>query len=377
MNRLEDNTVLAERLLDNRDIPISPITSGDRDLYRHFFAGDNQIACYGNSWIYITQACRGFGLGLKYCDGEALYSIGCHRGHCVLVRPLGIIDERIIGLLEVLYSISGKPIFIKKLFPEQVSTLRNLAEFEDAIRHTSQAEPKPGNYPWDAMAFADDDTYPELILDTSISCDYVTPSAEWWEKLQRTWMPPLCQSPKNVVLYNRKKFRQKIHRFLRETGVYRLRSYCAEDATAMRSFLQSYFGPDRKGDIEAYENMLALDTSGVRQEEIFSLVAYLNDDPAPKAFFLAEQLDTQSAGLYAGIASRTHIGLIQYMYAQMIDMLQEAGIALLNLGGSENRGLNTFKHRLTPVSARYMHMLVYRGGRKRSIPIDTKLKEPT
>lgn len=356
MNWSECNAVLAQRLRRNGDALVGPITSADRDLYRQFFAADNRIACYGNSWTYITQACRGFGLGLKYYDGDTLCSIGCHRGHYVVVRPLGVVDEHITNLLEALQSASGKPVFIKKLFPEQAAALFHLADFKKAVRRTSSvAPPEPGDYPWDSSAYADDDTYPEMILDTSISCNPVALFPEWWTNLQRTWLPPADRHVMGSVRYDQQKFRQKIHKFLRDVTTCRVTGYQIEKATAVRDFLLSYFGPDRSQDVDAYENMLADDG----QDEVFGFVAYLNDDPAPKAFFFAERLDQQSAGLYAGIASRADRGLIQYMYAHMVSVLQKAGIILLNLGGSECRGLHRFKERLVPVQERQMQMLVY------------------
>ena len=60
---------------------------------------------------YITQACRGLGLGWKYLDGDRLFSVGCHNGHYVIVNPLGVLDGRLEGLLEKLSSRSGKPVY--------------------------------------------------------------------------------------------------------------------------------------------------------------------------------------------------------------------------------------------------------------------------
>lgn len=42
---------------------LSPIIPDDEPLYSAFFAREAQEACYANSWMYITQACRGLGLG--------------------------------------------------------------------------------------------------------------------------------------------------------------------------------------------------------------------------------------------------------------------------------------------------------------------------
>lgn len=360
MDWTECNALVVQRLRRNGNALVSPITPADRALYRQFFAADNRVACYGNSWTYITQACRGFGLGLKFYDGDVLCSIGSHRGHYVVVRPLGVINDSIMNLLEVLHDVSGQPVFVKKLFPEQGDALRRLADFKDAVCYTLPgAQPEPGDYPWDAVAFADDDTYPEIILDTSITADYVTPPLAWSAKLQQAWTSPPEQEALKRLQCSRKSFRKKLNRFLRAGISCRLARYQTENADAVRRFLLDYFGPDRRQYVEAYENMLTQDASNVEQDDLFRFVAYLNDDPTPKAFFVAERLDQQSVGLYAGIASRTKPGFIQYMYVRTLSAMQRAGITLVNLGGSELQGLHRFKRSLAPVQERQMQMLVY------------------
>ncbi|MBI3795708.1 MAG: hypothetical protein HY268_01900 [Deltaproteobacteria bacterium] len=159
---------------------ITPITVQDIPLYRHFFSQDARTYCYGNSWTYVTQACRGLGLGYKYYDGDMLLSIGRHNGHYVIVRPLGKIDNRFLELLSSLYRVSHRPVFIKKLFPDQVATLQCLENFclaSTYLRDHEQAA--PGKYVWDRSAFADDDTYPRLPLQRQSRPTRAVPGGAW------------------------------------------------------------------------------------------------------------------------------------------------------------------------------------------------------
>ena len=81
---------------------ITPIIIDDFELFKVFFNNDKCKISYGNSWIYITQACRGLGLGYKYYDKDILVPIGKYKEHYVVVRPLGLLDNRFYRLLEYL-----------------------------------------------------------------------------------------------------------------------------------------------------------------------------------------------------------------------------------------------------------------------------------
>ena len=110
---------------------VSPIVNEDRSLYHRFFHNDEHESCYGNSWAYITQACRGLGLGLglKYHEENLLLSVGYYQGHYVVVRPMGNITERMVNVLEALRMSSGKPVFIKNF---SKSKQRNCLLLEDS-----------------------------------------------------------------------------------------------------------------------------------------------------------------------------------------------------------------------------------------------------
>jgi hypothetical protein len=326
---------------------ITPITRADRDLYQQFFAHDQHGTCYGNSLIYLTQACRGFGLGLKYTDHDMLLSIGYHRGHAVLVRPLGVIDQRVMDLLAHLRAISGMPVFLKKLFPDQVQQVRQFGMFTEAGSAT---------YPWDTDAFADDDTYPEVILDVAQTIAIATsPSGS----RRRTSGSAGARSSLEQRSWNTyRRWRATIRRFQQTGQVCQLIPYQRGLAAAVRTFLQHYFAAQPQN-VAAYEHMLTLDDSSTDTNQAWSSVAYLEGIAAPVGLLIAERLDADSAGYYAHVVSRRYPGLSEYLLLAILERLQHAGIRWLNLGGSETMSQHQFKRKFVTAEIRAMPMLVY------------------
>ncbi len=357
---LDLNRKLKER--SSSDSPFTPISHFDRHLYQDFFRKAGNYACYGNSWTYITQACRGLGsgLGLKYHDGKSLLSIGSHDGHYVVVRPLGRINKQVIRVLDVLTELSGKPVFIKKVFPDQAIRLFELGTFQEAIRRrTVDAEPLPGEYLWHPTSFADDDTFPEIILDVNVTLRYDASPKKWLQYFHACRKSPLSREKLNQLFRRYLKFRSKVNKFACSGTRYSLVDYNTEKATEVRRFLVEHFGEQDSENIQAYENMLLKPPLGNNGHSFFSFATYLDRDTLPKAFFVAETLDSRSAGLYAAVASRCCRGLSEYLHVEVLSRLKRQGIRYLNLGGSEVRSLHEFKLKFGPIEERDMQLLVY------------------
>jgi hypothetical protein len=336
---------------------LSPITHRDLPLYREFFARDQRSACYGNSWTYITQACRGFGLGLKYHQPDMLFSIGQHRGHYVVVRPLGPLDTRFLTLLTALRKASGKPVFIKKLFPDQVDRLRQFGTFHEAARYEARTgQASAGTYPWDLVAFADDDTYPELIVDINVTRQYWLKPREWCLEFQKA-IGNLAHPP-SAVREHYRKFRRSVHQFLRRGIGCRLSPCQPSAADTVRQFLLRYFGEARLPHVEAYETMLTASCAALPEECGFCFVAQVDGIESPVGFFYGERLDAHSVGSYARVVARCHPGFPEYLGIRLMSQLWQAGISFLNVGGSETEGLHVFKQKHAPIEERYMQMLV-------------------
>ncbi len=337
-----------------------PITPADLPLYRQFFSQDNRTACYGNSWTYITQACRGLGLGFKYYDHDVLLSMGQHRDHFVIVRPLGCIDQRMIDILAKLRELSGKPVFVKKLFPDQVACLHQLAVFKSAGSYDDvQEQAFPGEYLWHPEAWADDDTYPELIFDLDVTSNYHVKPREWFYHFQKARLAPAETKRLKSFQSGYMQFRRRINRFVQAGLRCRLRKYDLSLAGDVRRFLWRYFGSNNPEKVAAYENMLMIPLMEPNSDYYFGWVAYIDGVPDPVGFSFAERLDRHSAGYYAGVTGRWYGDLPEYLQLQVMTQLRQAGFKYLNLGGAEIKSLHRYKRKQAPVEERYMPMLVY------------------
>jgi hypothetical protein len=356
-----DLTPFAFRLLDQGDLAgsaVEPIVADDSSLYASLCRRTAGAACYADAFSYILQACRG--LRLK-CRGEGmLASLGMHRGHFVVVRPFGMLDGRFVHLLDRLACLSGRPVFVKKIQPEQRGSLKNVqglrvASVYDATRRLGL----PGAYTWDNMAYADDDTYPEQVLDLDVTLGHARRPSDWARDFQKasgmSWRSPAFGSLKRGY----KALRKRLQRFLNCGRRLHLRNLEPDRLPAVRRFLQAYFGPDRPECPAAYDDLLAYYVAGDKKDGLFSYIAHLDDDPTPVGFFAAERLDELSAGLYAGVCLRADAGVPEAVRVQVMSRLRETGVRFLNLGGSEVRGLHRYKQHFAPVEERVLPMLVY------------------
>jgi len=339
---------------------LGAITERDRGLYRDFFTRERRHACYGNSWSYITQACRGLGSGVRYHDRDVLLSLGMHRDRYVVVRPLGVLDDRFIDLVKHLHEKSGRPVMVKKLYPDQAERLHELGSFREAARYEGlHPRPRSGRHPWDAKVFADDDTWPVLIVDTELTLDFDHPPREWRERLEKARVSPT--EPRHLRALGRyhRDFQRQVQCFERSALRVALTPYGASTKTEVRALLREHFGPERQDDVAAYEPFRSAPGCNGADGDRWCHVARLGADGPAVGFLLAERLDLRSAGLYASVVSRRPNGLSEYVLARFIALLRAHGIDRLNVGGSEAKGLHAFKRKLGPVEERYMPMLAY------------------
>lgn len=157
----QPNTLLKEIASKNKFI--TPITPKDFTLFESFFA--NERPTYGNSWTYITQGMHGIGknnLGYKYYDGKNLAAISIHQKieqpeifAFYWVRPMGpTVLDKITEISKQLNGAYKLPIYVKKIFKDQHDQL-----IEKGFQEVDK-------FPWHSTAPAEDDTYPEVIIDT-------------------------------------------------------------------------------------------------------------------------------------------------------------------------------------------------------------------
>lgn len=332
---------------------LQPITRNDHQLYLRFFRSSTETAVYANSWTYITQACRGLGLGWKYYDSDRLFSVGSHRGHYVVVNPLGMLDWRMQNLLEILHGLSGKPVFIKKVSKASAAALAKMGAFPAS----------PEGLSWDADAYGDDDTYPELIVAPDVALGYNRKPSEWLEHYRSIRRG--SGEAEGSIRAAYRQFRRSVHRISESHNPCEVLEYRPEMWEEIRLFVASYFGAARPEAPEAYDNLMAGLRRGIRPESELCFVIRTTDGQGIHGIVFAERLDFSSAGIYARLIHRRHQGLPEYAMAQVLSLLRQRGIVRVNLGGSETGGLHAFKRKLAPVEERALPLLVYGHSRVR------------
>ncbi len=317
---------------------VSYITSKDKKLFRDIL-GKEKTDTYGNSFYYMCQASNGLGadkLGLKFYDGEMLASIGIFNRsslgggwHFHIIHPTGKVElKKILALSKTMLELSGNPVFIKKVSTTKQEELLNSG--------FSSIE----NYPWHSQAMEEDDTFPEQVLDI----DETLRTIEGLNK-------------KNV----RQQYRGFVSKYGKEIHEEELSESNMKDADKIIEKFFDYLDI-KKLHISAptdYDNILHHPPLGVNGKQYFSKILYLKNQPI--AFFAAESISNDTAGLYANITMHQEIPyLSEYFIVHICTLLKTAGFKYLNLGGSETSGLFQFKDKFSPVKYNKMHWLVYK-----------------
>lgn len=346
------------------DLPrqLFPITSADYGMYQSFFAQAPGTAVYANSWTYITQACRGIGegLGLRYTHGDALYSVGRHHGHFVVVNPLGNLFE-LSEVVRQLRRASARPVFIKKIHSPQAAFLGDLVP--EPASYFIGGQPAPGPYVWDATAYADDDTYPEQIINVDLVLRFAVKPHEWFNQYG-TLSSGSGSVDANSVRHSYRQFRRCVRNashFANEVKVVDFHSSLLSDA---QRFVHDYFGDARTSAVNAYVNVLASLERQLPDGSQFCYIVKVGAASAVTGLIFAERLGPCSAGIYMRLIRRQMPGLPEYAMAQVLDRLRQAGIDTVNLGGSETLGLHVFKQKLAPIEERHFPVFVYGAPHK-------------
>jgi len=350
-----DHSELKNLLLLQKHLPISPISVADYSLYRMFFNQDDRDAAYANTFTYITQACRAFGLGIKYVAGDLLYSIGAYRGHYVVVRPIGALDRGFVDMLDQLQTLSGKPVFIKKLFPDQTVALERYSGFSLAMTVESGV-PQPGRYVWDQYAYADDDTYPELIYDAEVLVNHDLRIDHWGEIFSARRAGLRAEELKSFK-HKMKNLNRAVYNLEKKWGKPYITRYTEDQATSVLKFLSAYFD-GREEHFHAHLNVFTPPPDAL-ESDYFNLISYIGIDNLPVAYHVGERIGADAVSFCIGVASKEIRLLAATIYLNLFEYLKPYAIRRVNIGGSETKSLHEFKRTPAPVEERYMAMVVY------------------
>ena len=316
---------------------VSHLSNEDILSIKHYRRNSQPSGSYADTWCYLTQAAHmeafDAPLGLKYSDGKTIIILGVfirpadtqQREHVHIIRPSGSWKPELIrDIAKYAYSLTGTPVYLKKLSENQLETLKTIG-FEDAY-----------DYPWHDRAPEEDDTYPEII----ISLD--------------TFVRSLTKGSDSEI---RRKY-QKYNKVFKSELVFT--PYKALDEEIAADIVDDFFSeryPQHAGisDPSDYINMIQ-HSNRVSPEQfgIHSWIVQLQG--APVGFFVAERTSNkETCGLYASIVLYRDIehlgkGISEFIWANCFLRLHEAGIKYVNLGGSESIGLHRFKEKFMRVA---------------------------
>lgn len=305
---------------------ISPITQEDQHIYDKFF--DKSEHTYGNSWLYIIQGMYGIGaegLGYKYYDGEDLISI-CFYPRIenpdevafFMVRPLGEnVAEKVSELGKFVKENFDVTVYAKKLFKDQYDELIEVG-FKDIKEN-----------PWHSVAIAEDDTYPEIIIDVNKTIEKAT-------NLGRVHQ--LRRSLSNYTkIINDNKYVYKSYFDYADDALelldkfFNQRNYLISSPTDYHNIMK------KKYNVNYFESLVYED---------FKVIGG----------YISQEQNNSYASLYATITDRSENNyLSDFIIFHLLHNLQNKGIKYLNLGGSEFSSLQDFKKKYLPFKEQKMY----------------------
>ncbi len=323
-NLARANKLLRE--IAKKDKKITPVTPKDEELFLKFFKTEPHT--YGNSWIYVTQGMFGigpYGLGYKYYDGKNLSAVAIYPKieqqdlHCFYwVRPMG---PEILEVIDVLaktilkhYSI---PTYVKKIFKDQAINLK-----KRGFKNTS-------GFPWHSSCASEDDTFPEQIFEVKKTIE-----------LSQT-LPRKKHLKKSVIRVNQLKSNHNI----------KVHDLDQEEAWKLtKEFFHSNIINEKKINISDefdYKNMILNNNF----KNVIKKMVIVDD--IPLGYYIMEKQNNLYSSLYGLIVLRNKLKyLVDYMLLYVFNNTQTP---FLNIGGSEDEGLDKFKKKYYPTSEQKMY----------------------
>ena len=302
---------------------VSVVGYEDRDTFRQFFSRERYT--YGNTWTYLTQAMNSvgeFGLGYKYFDGSVLIPIVAYPDfespndlNIYFIRPMG--ENCLDRIVEVRDSIreSGitNPIYVKKIFPEQEKYLLGKGFKEIHAR------------PWHKTAIAEDDTFPEIIIDKGKALATNKEGQLTHKKIRKLYNTIQNQYQGRIKFVEADDFATQAWRITAEFFKETVPKLNIPNLSLPRDYYNMIHGPIEEG--------------------ITKRIVMLGKQPV--GFFITEEDYSRTyTNLYASIALRQKATRLND--ATILHLLENIRTTFLDLGGSETQMLDDFKRKFLP-----------------------------
>lgn len=321
----EVNKILDE--IASSDPRISPVTLDDYALFQRFFDKEDKHT-YGNSWTYVTQGVYGVGpnnLGYKYYDGDRLSIVALYPrienpnvDMFYWIRPMGRGVEKIISD----YSDSflrkyNSPTYAKKLFSDQYEKFLELGFYSADV------------FPWHSSAIKEDDSFPEIIIDKDETLKQIA------ELPRRSSLKRGYLNRQSIINSHDVSFRDSVDH-------------------EMKGLIEKFFTSDHiihgKSNLsspEDYYNMVENPSPNRVSKTVYI-------DGQPEGFFVGEySSDGNYFSVYALITLRGRVN--QLSDCVIVYLLNNVESRYINLGGSEDEGIDRFKRKYLPASELQMH----------------------
>jgi hypothetical protein len=316
---LQANRLIEEIAATNKNI--TPISQTDYPLFQQFFSCQNHT--YGNSWSYITQGMYGIGrnkLGYKYYDGENLSAVCIYPkieqpkiNIFYWIRPMGkTILQKIVDFSRHLLIKRNLPTYVKKIFKEQFNYLK-IKGFKDISK-----------FPWHTSAPAEDDTYPEIIINVK------------------------------ETLSNKSRTRELKNSFKRFNGLNKIITVSlaksAQDLTEAWKMVNKFFKQkitSLTSNISTkYDYYNIIFSPPLRNYTLFLIKTNNSDIKATCGFFNVARQTAKFFSSYAALMLRKkYKNLNDFSIIYTCKYIFQRGGEYLNVGGSETEGLHVFKRK--------------------------------
>jgi hypothetical protein len=297
------------------DDRFSPVVPEDKKLFEKFLKDEPHS--YGNSWMYLTQGLYGIGpgkIGYKFHDGKNLSMVCIYpkieqdQLMFYWIRPMGpgilpIIKEFSDQLLEK-YSIFT---YIKKIFPKQHQQLKELG-FNDI-----------SFFPWHSASEAEDDTYPEVIFDVGKTLVHLTEDN---------------RNSNFRKMYRRVK---RLHKLYKVEFVEDGFKEIAWDIT--NKFFDYDLIKNNDKNVSRPGDYFNLIFSGPSSDDLDRRIIMI--DGKPLGYYVLKKQNDEFSSLYAQINLREELKYLSEIV--FFEILEKCTTPKINLGGSENSGIDEFK----------------------------------
>lgn len=332
-DRGEEPSPLARNLGSHVKVPAewSALSAADERLYQQMFSRSTDSVAYENNWAFLVQEGR-FGAYRYWVDDLLLSAVRRHPAspYIFIFPPLGSLAgfaERAASIAQELSVSTGLTVVFRKIRRPTVDDMLQSGSFVvvDPLRYKHSRD-------------LPEDVFPQVVI--SVDETLAANSARFVKT-------------RNQV------------RFFRTRFCWDLTDLEGSDQAGIDALVRRWslareaaMNPQRPADEKA---IMAVDTSaytvfaasfGETRNRDTYFAKVLRVDDVIIGFTFAGRVSAVGAALYCCMTLRAYRGATEFLLRGLLEDLSRSGIHLLNMGGSETKGLYAFKMKQSLVELR-------------------------